>query len=125
MDVRIILPKKSDSALVGAASKFYFQELLEAGVRIFLYRKGFVHAKTVVADSQVSVVGTANMDIRSFDLNFEIMSVLYGRDFGQLLEATYIDDLKECDEVTLEDWNKNGFVMRLMFAIARLVSSFI
>jgi cardiolipin synthase len=125
VDVRIMLPKESDSALVGAASKFYFQELLDAGVRIFLYRKGFVHAKTVVADSRVSVVGTANMDIRSFDLNFEIMAVLYGRDFGQLLESTYINDLKECDEIKLEDWNKNGFLKRLMFAIARLVSSFI
>lgn len=125
VDVRLMLPEKSDSAVVGAASKFYFKELVEAGVRIFLYKKGFVHAKTVVADSLISVVGTANMDIRSFDLNFEILSVIYGNGFGKQLEEVYLDDLKECVEVTVSEIAQYGLLKRLGFSIARLVSSFL
>jgi cardiolipin synthase len=125
VDVRLMVPEKSDSAIVGAASRFYFTELLEAGVRIFLYKKGFVHAKTVVADTLLSVIGTANMDLRSFDLNFEIMSVIYGRKFAKQLEGIFKDDLKECMEITREEWSKNGIVKRLKYAMARLISSFL
>lgn len=125
MDVRLMLPEKSDSAIVGAASRFFFSELLQAGVRIFLYKKGFVHAKTVVADQFLSVVGTANMDIRSFDLNFEIMSVIYGEEFGKQLEKTFLDDLTLCDEVKREEWEQKGLMKNLIYAVARLISSFL
>jgi cardiolipin synthase len=100
-------------------------ELLQAGVRIFLYKKGFVHAKTVVADTRISVVGTANLDIRSFDLNFEIMSVIYGENFGRQLEDAYLEDLKECREVTYAEWQKSGMGSLLKYAVARLISSFL
>ncbi len=125
VDVRLMMPAKSDSAIVGAASKFYFRELLQAGVKIFMYKKGFVHAKTVVADTNLSVVGTANMDIRSFDLNFEIMSVIYGPTFARQLEKVYLNDLNECDELKYEDWMKQGVFKQLTYAIARLISSFL
>ena len=123
VDVRLIMPKKSDSAVVGAASKFYYRELLHAGVKIYLYRKGFVHAKTVVSDTQLSVVGTANMDIRSFDLNFEIMSVIYEHNFATHLEKAFIDDLKDCDELNYAEWIKLGTLKKLTYAIARLISA--
>ena len=125
VDVRLLLPDTSDSWLVGAASRFYFEELLEAGVRIFLYTKGFIHAKTVVADSSVSVVGTANMDIRSFDLNFEIMSVIYGDDLAKKLEAVFFEDLKLSEEVDGSFWNQQPIHRKLGYATARLVSSFL
>ena len=125
VDVRLLVPKKSDSPVVGAASRFYFSELLSAGVKIFLYKKGFVHAKTVVADTLVSVVGTANMDIRSFDLNFEIMSVIYGNEFAKQLESVYLEDLDESEEVTMESWSENSMIKRLTYSIARLISSFL
>jgi cardiolipin synthase len=125
VDVRLMIPEKSDSAIVGAASRFYFSELLEAGVQIFLYKKGFIHAKTIVADTQLSVIGTANMDIRSFDLNFEIMSIIYGRHLAEKMEKVYKEDLKECKEVIIYDWNSIGIIPRLSYAIARLISSFL
>ncbi len=125
VDVRLMIPEKPDSAIVGAASKFYFTELLNAGVRIFLYKKGFVHAKTVVADSRVSVVGTANMDIRSFDLNFEIMSIIYGTEFARKMEDMFQADLAECSEVSNVEWQKKKTGQRLIYAIARLISSFL
>ena len=125
VDVRIMMPEKSDSAIVGAASKFFYTELLQSGVKIFLYKKGFVHAKTVVADTYLSVVGTANMDIRSFDLNFEIMSLIYGKRFSQQLEKVYLDDLKECSEVSYTEWIKQGTFKKLTYSLARLISSFL
>ena len=73
-----------------------------------MYKKGFVHAKTVVADSRLSVVGTANMDIRSFDLNFEIMPVIYGTQFARHMEDMFQTDLTECIEVSQEEWRKLG-----------------
>ena len=90
-----------------------------------MYKKGFVHAKTVVADNKLSVVGTANMDIRSFDLNFEIMSVIYGVNFAKQMEELYINDLNECDELKYEDWIKQGLIKKLTYAFARLISSFL
>ncbi len=125
VDVRLILPYKSDSQLVGAASRFYFPELVQAGVKIYLYKKGFVHAKTVVADSCLSIIGTANMDIRSFDLNFEIMSVIYGQAFGEQFEKTFIHDLNECIEVTDEMVNRVSLMHKLFYSTARLISSFL
>ncbi len=125
VDVRLLLPKKSDSAIVGAASCFYFRELLYAGVKIFLYKKGFVHAKTAVADGRVSIVGTANMDIRSFDLNFEIMPVIYGEKMASALENAFHSDLKECEELTYANWMEQGKPKFFLYAFARLISSFL
>lgn len=125
VDVRLMMPEKSDSAIVGAAAKFYYEELLHAGVKIFMYKKGFVHAKTAVADGAVSIVGSANMDIRSFDLNFEIFSIVYGEKLASELEQAYLNDLKECIEIDYETWIKGSTFKRLTYAVARLVSSFL
>jgi cardiolipin synthase A/B len=125
VDVRVIMPYKSDSLIVGAAAKFYYPELVEAGVKIYLYKKGFVHAKTAVVDSSLSVIGTANMDVRSFDLNFEIMSVIYSREFGGQFEKVFLNDLEECMEVTREVVYHAGFGRLLFYSAARLVSSFL
>ena len=125
VDVRLLLPKKPDSAIVGAASRFYFEELLKSGVRIYLYRKGFVHAKTLVADEWLSIVGTANMDIRSFDLNFEIMASIHSKEFAAQCEQMFLQDLKHSDEVLLEDWENLGLMKRISYSTARLISSFL
>ena len=119
------MPEKSDSAIVGAAAKCYYSELLEAGVKIYLYKKGFVHAKTVVADTQLSVVGTANMDIRSFDLNFEIFATIHGQNFAQQLEKTFMNDLELSDEINYSDWKNQGKTKKLSYSSARLISSFL
>jgi len=125
VDVRLIIPYKSDSAIVGAASKFYFPDLIQAGVKIYLYKKGFIHAKTVVADGCLSAIGTANMDVRSFDLNFEIMSVIYGQEFGERFEKVFMEDLKDCLRVTTDMVNNASLLRRLFWSIARLMSSFL
>jgi cardiolipin synthase len=125
VDVRLLVPKKSDSLIVGLSARSYFDELLDAGVRIFLYKKGFVHAKTVVADDRLSIVGTANMDIRSFDLNFEVMSVIYSVEFAKDMTDMFENDLTECEEIDPETWQKRGFFTRLKESLARLSSAFL
>jgi cardiolipin synthase len=79
----------------------------------------------VVADGDLSVVGTANMDIRSFNLNYEIMSIIYGKNFAKQLENAFLDDLKFCSELTYKEWIKQGTLKKLTYAIARLISSFL
>ena len=125
VDVRLIVPEESDSLIVSAATKYYLEDLLGAGVKVYLYKKGFVHAKTIVADTFLSVVGTANMDIRSFDLNYEINAIIYGEEFGKKMEDMFCDDLKECRELTYADWEKISKWHKLGYTVARLLSYFL
>ena len=78
VDVRLLVPKKGDSRLVDLAARSYFPELLAAGVRVYEYESRFIHAKTMVCDDDVAIIGTANLDNRSFRLNFEVAAVVYG-----------------------------------------------
>jgi len=121
-DVRVLVPGKSDSAFVNAASRSYYQELLECGVKIYLYQKGFVHSKTLVVDDCLSFVGTANMDHRSFDLNFEINAVIYGREFCRQLADSFLADLEDSKLLTLAAWRRRSKREILGDRVARLFS---
>ncbi len=122
VDVRLMLPARSDSLLVSLASASYFPELLEAGVRIFHYEQGFLHAKTLVIDSWVGSVGSANMDLRSFNLNFELNAFVYGATFVDELADVFLDDLARTTEYGLEQHSGVGVPLRLARAGARLLS---
>jgi len=122
VDVRILLPKKSDSRLVTLASHSYYAPLLQAGVRIFEYARGFVHAKTMVVDDWLATVGSANMDMRSFRLNFELNAFVFGARVCQDVAEQFALDLEAADEVT-KDWERRaGLARRLVRGIARLLS---
>jgi len=122
VDVRLLLPSKSDNALVGFASRAYYAELLEAGVRVYEYARGFVHAKTMIVDSWVGTVGSANMDIRSFQLNFELNAFVLGDNFCAALEREFVEDLQDAREVTLEQVRATAYWRRLVQGLARLLS---
>ncbi|MDR0363893.1 MAG: cardiolipin synthase [Bacteroidales bacterium] len=122
VDVRLLVPGISDSRVVNAASCSYYQELLESGVRIYRYQKGFVHAKTIVSDDKLSVIGTANMDIRSFDLMFEVNANIYSREMNEQLYQTFLDDLQESVEVLFEEWNHRSKLIKFGEYCARLIS---
>ena len=122
VDVRLLLPRRSDSALVTLASRGYYPRLLEAGVRIFEYARGFVHAKTMVVDDWVGTIGSANMDIRSFQLNFELNLFCYARAFTDELGGQFLDDLRQAEEVPPGSQERLGYPMRLLRAFARLLS---
>jgi cardiolipin synthase len=122
VDVRILLPKKSDSRLVTLASHSYYAPLLHAGVRIYEYARGFVHAKTMVVDDWVATVGSANMDMRSFQLNFEINAFVFGQRLCDDLAKQFLADLEEATQVTKEWDRRMGLARRLVRGIARLLS---
>ena len=120
VDIRVILPYSSDSWAAQYASDSYIEECLESGIRIYRYKKGFVHAKTMLIDHNLSIVGTANLDYRSFALNFEINALLYDKNINQEMFDIFQDDLKECDEVELERWKERGLIRKLKESFSRL-----
>ena len=122
VDVKIIIPGVSDNVFVNATSNSYYQELLEAGVEVYQYQKGFVHAKTLVCDGFVSTVGTTNLDQRSFDLNFEVNAFVYDETFSKELRNEFYNDLRECTPLELESWKKRPFYIRFFERTVRLLS---
>ena len=120
--VKLLVPNKSDSFLVNAAAKSYYGGLLECGAEIYLYNKGFVHAKTMVADSQLAVVGSANLDHRSFELNFEVNSMIYDPDVAGQLRNAFYEDLKDATKIDPEAWKKRSLFKQLPEKMARLLS---
>ncbi len=122
LSVKLLVPGKSDSRLVNSASKANYEALLKAGVEIYLYEKGFVHAKTMITDGKLSMVGTANMDYRSFDLNFEVNAIVYDVAFAEKLRKIFFDDIKHAKKINEKLWNNRAFYFRLADRLARLFS---
>ena len=120
--VKILVPDKSDSKVVNAAAQSFYYELLTVGVEIYKYTKGFVHAKTMVVDSFLSIMGTANFDERSFELNFEVNVTIYDESFAKQLKASFINDIKDSAQLQLEAWENRSAVKIFTEKIARLVS---
>ena len=122
LSVKLLVPGICDSRLVNAASKSYYEDLLCAGVEIYRYQKGFVHAKTLVADGNLSIIGTANMDYRSFELNFEVNVLIYDREFSGKLRDVFFKDLEESEKIDKDSWCKRTAYEQLPERVARLFS---
>ena len=122
LSVKLLVPGKSDSKLVNAASKANYNDLLQAGVEIYLYQKGFVHSKTLVTDGKLCMIGTANMDYRSFELNFEVNAIIYDVPFSKKMRNVFFDDLKHATKLNAEHWYKRSFFSKLPEKMARLFS---
>jgi len=122
VDVRVMAPARGDSRLVDFAARSYFPELLASGARIFEYTPRFIHAKTFVIDDDIAIVGTANLDNRSFRLDFEVAAVVYGHELNAKLDAAYCKDLEACREVKRTTIARQKFLTRLGQAGARLLS---
>ncbi|BBM87202.1 cardiolipin synthase [Candidatus Uabimicrobium amorphum] len=122
IDVRILLPKKSDNLFIGGATRSYYRELLRAGVKIYEYKKGYIHAKTLVIDNWMGTIGSTNMDIRSFKLNFEINAFVYQKEFVEELAQQFCYDLKEAHRINLHDYQHMRYSSRIFYSIARLFS---
>jgi len=120
IDVRIMLPDKSDTRLAHYSTMSYISELLEAGVKIYLFKKGFNHSKVVCIDGEVSIVGSANMDMRSFEHNFEILSVIYDKECTSVIERQFITDAQACMQLNPVRWAKRGREQKIAESVARL-----
>jgi len=120
LDVRIIVPGLADHIFVFWASQANIDDLLAAGVRIFSYNNGFIHSKVVIVDGKAASVGTTNLDLRSFEINFEIQAFIYNKEVASRLEQDFMDDLTQCREFTLEERARKPFVQKTKEAVGRL-----
>lgn len=125
VEVKLLIPAISDSKIVNAAARSYYTELLRQGVRIFGYQKGFVHAKTIVIDDSLTMIGSANMDYRSFDLNFEVNAMVYSEKINAQLQNAFNNDLKDSVEINAGEWLSRPKYIHLWEKFVRLLSPFL
>ncbi len=122
IDVRVMIPSRSDSKVVYWATRSYIGELIDAGIKIYMYRRGFNHSKLIMIDGTFSSVGTANMDIRSFEDNFEVSAIMYDEQIAQQLETQFLRDLEGSKQVTRELWDSRSALHSVYESLARLFS---
>ena len=122
VDVKIIMPGIPDKAYAFALAKTYYPELLRAGVKIYQYKPGFVHAKSFTSDDCKGVVGTINLDYRSLFLHFECAVYLYQVPQIADVEADFQETLKDCREISMEDWKNEKFITKLTGRVLRLIA---
>ncbi|MBQ7193740.1 MAG: cardiolipin synthase [Synergistaceae bacterium] len=122
VDVRIIIPSSSNHTVVSWASQSYIDELLDGGVRVFVYRERFIHAKTMIVDDDTASVGTANLDALSFGINYEVQAFVYSENLVKELEGVFVEDLSNCTEETKLNRKKRPAMMRVKEIAGRLLS---
>ena len=122
VDVRLLLPGVTDVPIVRHAGHGFYRALLDRGVRVFEYQPAILHAKSMVADGLASVVGSTNLDFRSFHFNAECNLVILDRPTGGRLEAAFEDDLAKSEEILLEPWRRRGALHKLGDRLARTLS---
>jgi len=120
--VRIIVPHKADHFIVFWGSKSYFQELMEVGVSIFEYQRGFMHAKVLIIDSEIASIGTANMDLRSFNHNFEMTAMIYDPDTVAIAVRQFEDDIAQSKQIILEEFSHRPLLHKTVESVCRLFS---
>lgn len=120
VDVKLLLPEKTDSIMVFYASRSYYEELLNAGVKIYTRQDALLHAKTALIDGVWSTIGSTNLDWRSLYNNHELNAIIIGEDFGTQLNCLFVKDLSISKLITPEEWNERSLGARLKEKIARL-----
>lgn len=114
VDVRLMLPKRGDTWLIHKGSLSYLSEMMKAGVKIYLYKKGFLHSKLMVCDDELSTVGSTNMDFRSFEHNFEANAFFYDKETAMTLKEIFLADQKDCFLLSARIWENVLGKIRLL-----------
>ncbi|MGB3591305.1 MAG: cardiolipin synthase [Nonlabens sp.] len=120
IDIEIMVPRIGDSWAARYASRSYFRELMDSGIKIFWYCKGMLHAKTMVVDDHFATIGTSNMDYRSFDINFEINALIYDRETSLNLLNKFEEDKKDCQQINFEEWKERSQTYKFKESFCRL-----
>ena len=121
-DVRIIIPDIGDHAFVYWGNRFSASRLMDAGVRVYEYHDGFIHAKTAVGDGCYCSVGSANMDPRSMNLNFECNAMVYSEEMAADMEKAFEKDLERCTPYTMEMYRRRNMVQRFKTFLSRFLA---
>lgn len=122
VDVRLLVPRLNNHFYAGLASKAFYEELLEAGVRIFQRRPPFMHAKALIVDDQAAMVGSANLDVRSLRLNYETNLLVFDPGFANRLKRVILEDIAAADEISLTRWRARPTSQRLLENFCHLLA---
>ncbi|WP_026559681.1 cardiolipin synthase [Bacillus sp. J37] len=122
VEVKLMIPDKPDHPFVYWATLSYASELLKSGANIYIYENGFIHAKTIVVDHEIASVGTANIDMRSFRLNFEVNAFLYDVEIATKLYESFIEDMEKSRQLTIEAYVQRSRTIRFKESVSRLLS---
>ena len=122
VDVRLLISENSDARVTNTASRSYLREIMDAGVKVYFYNKGFIHSKAMVSDNIVSTIGSTNMDFRSFEQHFEINAFIYDKEFALKMKAIYERDLRSSKPIPLKKWKKREKWQKFKESVARLFS---
>ncbi|WP_157304549.1 cardiolipin synthase [Chitinophaga tropicalis] len=121
-NVELLLPKRGDSFFVQHAAQSYIKPMLDAGVKVYLYEKGFIHAKTISVDDNLAIIGSVNFDYRSFYLNSEIAVVSYDKKLVQQLNTAFAQDLRDAVQIDRRTWKHRSVWERFIDAVCRLLT---
>ncbi len=122
VDVRLIIPEKSDLKITYFSSFSFLKELTESGVKIFRYEKGILHEKVMLVDDEIAIIGTSNLDNRSFRINFEIDMLFWDSEFARKVAEMFLQDLKSCRQTDYHDYLKKPIWFKLLVRISRLLA---
>ena len=122
IDVRIMIPKRADARLIHIGTLSYLDELMEAGIKVFFYEKGFLHSKMLVSDDELSTIGSTNIDFRSIEHNFEANAFFYDRKTSLDLKEIFLNDLKSCTQLSLKTWRQRPWKNRIIESVVRLLA---
>ncbi|MBN2744156.1 MAG: cardiolipin synthase [Marinilabiliaceae bacterium] len=122
VDVHLLIPSKSDAYVTLLSSRSYLRDLMESGVKVSFYDKGFLHCKTIVVDDVLSLIGSANMDFRSFEQNFEVTSFIYDEEVAIEMRNVFLNDLNDSTRIYPEVWVRRPLNEKAKESFARLLS---
>ena len=122
VDVRVMIPLKSDSSTLTLASYSYIMECLRAGIKIYLFEAGMLHSKTMMIDDRLSAIGSANIDFRSFEHNFEETMFIFSSEVNTTLRAQFMADLQQSTRVRASVWRRRPIMQKAKESIVRLLS---
>src|SRR5690554_4147052 len=120
VDVRVMISKRSDVALVQKASRSYIKSILESGVKVYFYKKGFLHSKLMIFDDSLTLIGSANFDNRSFEQNFEVEAFIYDGTVAAEANDIFTEDQRDAEQVSLREWMKRPRMKRFAESLLRL-----
>ncbi|ASM35384.1 Cardiolipin synthase [Campylobacter sputorum subsp. bubulus] len=120
--VKIMIAQKPDHKIMAWVSKTYYEELLLAGIEIYIYTNGFLHSKVLICDDDLSTIGTCNFDNRSFNINYEINTIFYDKKISQELKDKFYEDMKYCKKISLSDLKRYGVLQKLRDHICKIIS---
>jgi cardiolipin synthase len=122
VDVRVMIPERGDARIIHLGTLSYLEDLMRAGVKVYMYRRGFLHSKLMVSDDGFSTVGSTNVDFRSFEHNFEINAFMYDTRTARTLKQLFLRDQKDCRLLNEKEWAKRSMYQKVQESVVRLLA---